>query len=225
LLLDSGRPKAPWLHDSYHCILYLQAATTISIDLPQVSIHTVNTSIFTFRGKSSLRVKLKSARGAWLGFGNMDGKQPEKGCFNCTKRRIICDRTGPNCQKCQKKGLQCPGYGTRYRFKAEISSKPAKPATLGLPKSAVKIPSSLKWVECQPQHEKGSFASADDDVQEEGVEGILSHPLEVPTEQNKMVHSQRSFDLVISTGVARPLNTLDAQTRFLFSHCRLSLSM
>lgn len=37
-------------------------------------------------------------------------------CFNCTKRRIICDLTPNKCKKCEKKGLECPGYGVRYRF-------------------------------------------------------------------------------------------------------------
>ncbi|OTB04129.1 hypothetical protein M426DRAFT_262353 [Hypoxylon sp. CI-4A] len=46
---------------------------------------------------------------------NNDGNT-KKACYNCTKRRIICDKTGNSCNKCAKKNLTCPGYGIRYRF-------------------------------------------------------------------------------------------------------------
>ncbi|KAE8373370.1 hypothetical protein BDV26DRAFT_69171 [Aspergillus bertholletiae] len=38
-----------------------------------------------------------------------------KGCYNCSQRRLNCDRGNP-CQKCVKKGLHCSGLGVRYRF-------------------------------------------------------------------------------------------------------------
>ncbi|CAH0057046.1 unnamed protein product [Clonostachys solani] len=39
-----------------------------------------------------------------------------KGCSMCTKRRIRCDLSAPSCKKCIKKGLSCPGYGSRIRW-------------------------------------------------------------------------------------------------------------
>lgn len=54
------------------------------------------------------------------------------GCYNCMKRRIKCDRTEPQCEKCLKKELECPGYGIRYRFAkpspSKTKAKIAKPA-------------------------------------------------------------------------------------------------
>ncbi|KAL5046727.1 hypothetical protein BDW71DRAFT_181697 [Aspergillus fruticulosus] len=38
-----------------------------------------------------------------------------RGCFQCTKRRIVCDRGEPTCHKCKKKGIECSGPG-RFRF-------------------------------------------------------------------------------------------------------------
>ncbi|KAL4890264.1 fungal-specific transcription factor domain-containing protein [Aspergillus ambiguus] len=38
-----------------------------------------------------------------------------RGCFQCSKRRIICDGAEPVCKKCQKKSLECSGLG-RFRF-------------------------------------------------------------------------------------------------------------
>ncbi|KIX05816.1 uncharacterized protein Z518_03788 [Rhinocladiella mackenziei CBS 650.93] len=37
-------------------------------------------------------------------------------CSTCVRRRIRCDRTLPQCVKCSKKGLACPGYGPRLRW-------------------------------------------------------------------------------------------------------------
>lgn len=48
----------------------------------------------------------------------MDMKQTESGekkatrqCWECLKRRLVCDHTLPLCKKCQKAGKDCPGYG------------------------------------------------------------------------------------------------------------------
>lgn len=46
-----------------------------------------------------------------------------KGCYDCNKRRIICDETEPQCLKCVKKGLQCSGMGLRYRFNDGVASR------------------------------------------------------------------------------------------------------
>ncbi|PSN72315.1 hypothetical protein BS50DRAFT_569829 [Corynespora cassiicola Philippines] len=38
---------------------------------------------------------------------------PEKAkrqCWECLKRRLVCDHTLPHCKKCQKAGKECPGY-------------------------------------------------------------------------------------------------------------------
>ncbi|KAH8700294.1 hypothetical protein BGW36DRAFT_446821 [Talaromyces proteolyticus] len=44
-------------------------------------------------------------------------KRPKiKGCHECSRRRIDCDRGQPACQKCVSKGLECSGLGTIYRF-------------------------------------------------------------------------------------------------------------
>lgn len=45
------------------------------------------------------------------------------GCYQCSRRRIDCDRQQPTCQKCAKKGLACSGLGIRYRFNGSIASR------------------------------------------------------------------------------------------------------
>ncbi|OTB00950.1 hypothetical protein M426DRAFT_225434 [Hypoxylon sp. CI-4A] len=41
-----------------------------------------------------------------------------KGCYECSQRRISCDRRHPSCEKCVAKGLECSGIaGQRPRFR------------------------------------------------------------------------------------------------------------
>lgn len=43
-----------------------------------------------------------------------------KGCYECSQRRIHCDRTQPQCAKCLARGLACSGLGIRYRFNHDV---------------------------------------------------------------------------------------------------------
>ena len=44
-------------------------------------------------------------------------------CRTCIKRRVKCDRTSPDCYKCQSRRLQCPGFGARLRWGQGIASR------------------------------------------------------------------------------------------------------
>lgn len=37
-------------------------------------------------------------------------KKSTRQCWECLKRRLVCDRTLPHCKKCTKTGKACPGY-------------------------------------------------------------------------------------------------------------------
>lgn len=41
---------------------------------------------------------------------NMD-ENPRRHCWECLRRRVVCDYTRPACNRCTKSGIQCPGYG------------------------------------------------------------------------------------------------------------------
>lgn len=79
-------------------------------------------------------------------------------CYHCTKRRIVCDLTEPKCNKCAKKGLDCPGYGIRYRFadgktasstefEPAASSRNASSSSSASSLSAKRRQPDLKWVD------------------------------------------------------------------------------
>ncbi|EUC40020.1 hypothetical protein COCMIDRAFT_10017 [Bipolaris oryzae ATCC 44560] len=46
----------------------------------------------------------------------------ERGCFQCSCRRIVCDKTEPSCRKCAKKGIECSGIG-RIRFAGGVARR------------------------------------------------------------------------------------------------------
>ncbi|KAF4470556.1 acriflavine sensitivity control acr-2 [Fusarium albosuccineum] len=46
-----------------------------------------------------------------------------KGCHECSKRRIHCDRTEPSCNKCISRGLNCSGLGIRHRFNKGVAAR------------------------------------------------------------------------------------------------------
>ncbi|KAF4978534.1 hypothetical protein FZEAL_5106 [Fusarium zealandicum] len=51
-------------------------------------------------------------------------KRPKvRGCYQCSRRRIDCDRQEPTCGKCSSKGLACSGLGLRYRFNDGIAAR------------------------------------------------------------------------------------------------------
>jgi hypothetical protein len=37
-------------------------------------------------------------------------KKASRQCWECLKRRLVCDHTLPGCKKCRKAGKECPGY-------------------------------------------------------------------------------------------------------------------
>ncbi|OTA53463.1 hypothetical protein K449DRAFT_390307 [Hypoxylon sp. EC38] len=78
-----------------------------------------------------------------------DQDDKKKSCYNCVKRRIICDKTGTHCNKCAKKNLVCPGYGIRYRFAKGTTSSSVAPASSseGERARAKHQRKNYKWIE------------------------------------------------------------------------------
>ncbi|VUC30716.1 unnamed protein product [Clonostachys rosea] len=44
-------------------------------------------------------------------------------CYQCSQRRIHCDRGTPVCQKCRSRNLDCSGLGVRHRFHTGVASR------------------------------------------------------------------------------------------------------
>jgi hypothetical protein len=59
-------------------------------------------------------------------------------CRKCKSRRIICDRALPKCRKCGTRSLECPGYGSQWKWvegtakKAKRKQQPSRDLTVHL---------------------------------------------------------------------------------------------
>ncbi|KAK1832600.1 arginine metabolism regulation protein II [Podospora conica] len=47
----------------------------------------------------------------------MEANLKKKKCWECRRRRLVCDSTRPGCTKCQSAGRPCPGYGLNKPLK------------------------------------------------------------------------------------------------------------
>ncbi|KAF7560409.1 hypothetical protein G7046_g3748 [Stylonectria norvegica] len=142
-----------------------------------------------------------------------------KGCYNCVKRRIICDKTGTRCQKCAKKGLTCPGYGIRYRFAHEVrSQKPASTAPFEQNNVTSRFSSTLKWVHTSIDKESmGTIEAAP----------IRKAIMELPTSETEReqrtddTELDENMEVISSTcrvGQPRTLEMMDANSRWMFHY-------
>ena len=60
----------------------------------------------------------------------------QKSCWECSRRRLVCDETHPTCRKCSDVGIVCPGYSNAKplrwlapgRVNARIRRKPRRKA-------------------------------------------------------------------------------------------------
>lgn len=71
-------------------------------------------------------------------------------CWECHKRRLVCDYTLPHCKKCQKAGKECPGYDEQKPLQwvepGKVTSKRRKKDS----------PSKVYVVACTAQKETSS---------------------------------------------------------------------
>lgn len=71
-------------------------------------------------------------------------KDADRQCWDCIKRRLVCDRALPHCRKCQKAGRQCSGYDDTKPLQwvetGMVSSRKRKKKDSGPPKAYIVTP-------------------------------------------------------------------------------------
>lgn len=128
-----------------------------------------------------------------------------KGCYQCSKRRIICDMGEPRCLKCMKRGLECSGNGIRYRFNVGIASR-GRLTGLSTPVTDVKRPSRPP----SPNEKSRSRRTADKRAtitRKGNSDAANQSPQQCP------------FNTYRQMPVLPWLEPLNAHSRFLFNHC------
>lgn len=174
-----------------------------------------------------------------------------KPCYNCVKRRIICDRSPARCRKCVKKGLTCPGYGIRYRFAHEFregrkqateatadadaatTAVPGPAPVAGSPASASVAASSsveyysgpLTWVESETVATLSQPVVRRGDDNQHAAEDAESNATTPSSESNS--GSERYDELVTRSdfGTPRTIALMDAKSRWMFNYCKSPFSL
>lgn len=174
----------------------------------------------------------------------MSGKLP-LGCHNCSKRRIKCDQTKPECEKCLRKGLACPGYGKRYRFTDGIAASGKKTGKstplegiLNTPTpQPFQLSSSLTWPgECAT--DAHGISSTTDGISQSASQLSTSSPgLSVASNETGLWSSPSNPTLslfserhcinsqmfpTVGYPLSRPIEVLDARDRELLAYCKLT---
>ncbi|ORY07025.1 fungal-specific transcription factor domain-domain-containing protein [Clohesyomyces aquaticus] len=61
---------------------------------------------------------------------DVDMPAPKRQCWECARRRLVCDYGTPSCKKCDKAGVTCPGYGDKKPLKwvgiGQVTSRPRR---------------------------------------------------------------------------------------------------
>lgn len=138
------------------------------------------------------------------------------GCYQCSRRRIDCDRTEPTCGKCSAKGIKCSGLGLRYRFNDGIAAR-GKFVGKSLP--------IIDGVEANTAETASASVSSckrqNDPFRASGYETVEQYPVEI---DNTTEEEHGIQDLVVSSHVPISidwgLDHVDPKSRFCLGYCK-----
>jgi hypothetical protein len=171
-----------------------------------------------------------------------------KPCYNCVKRRIVCDKSPVRCRKCVKKGLVCPGYGIRYRFAHEFRDPksggagaavtPAGPARPGSC-SGVEYAGPLTWVESETVATLSQSVArlgygrggGEGEIEEDDEDSNATTPSSESNSGSERGHSQYYNEAItrnpdgrivprFETETPRTIELIDAKSRWMFNYCK-----
>ncbi|KAH8692339.1 hypothetical protein BGW36DRAFT_387425, partial [Talaromyces proteolyticus] len=131
----------------------------------------------------------------------MVGVPRNKGCRNCISKRLKCDLTHPQCQRCIETGVRCPGYARVFKFQNEGPALQQRYMRGGGEPSSARTRSSKKG---QQEKEIGSERSG---------ERRRYKGQGVPSEKNMCRALYKPFNLTIDESVSPSLavQTVSAQ--------------
>lgn len=177
----------------------------------------------------------------------------ERGCFQCSRRRIICDKTEPSCHKCAKKGIECSGLG-RIRFAEGVARrgrlKDCKVPKTGSDDGSKELPTtiefqSLRWPgEGRAKKKKEKKSDWDktaerpptseidlsSEAQAGGRESSLATANTNADSENDVEDIGRGHNSTMAAyskpyRMAPWVAPTDSKLRMLFSYCKLQLSI
>ncbi|KAI1632163.1 hypothetical protein F4809DRAFT_110050 [Biscogniauxia mediterranea] len=116
-----------------------------------------------------------------------DGRK--KHCWECRRRRLVCDSTQPTCNRCRQARIVCPGYEDhqplRWLAPGKVTSRNRRPKGEGRAKSNANANAGAR----KGIHEKKEGQEKEEDL----AEGLL---LEVrPISKSQLVETIMRFEL------------------------------
>lgn len=147
------------------------------------------------------------------------------GCYQCSRRRIDCDRQHPICQKCKTKGLECSGLGIRYRFNSGLASRgklvgetiPTRLSYGGETDAGRSSPINVKSGSLRACHKKASnHISQDKGTARGNQRRSLFKDTYTTTEDSEWTTENDENGAVI---IRRPLIHVDGENQYLMQYC------
>ncbi|PYH83284.1 hypothetical protein BO82DRAFT_373338 [Aspergillus uvarum CBS 121591] len=133
-----------------------------------------------------------------------------RGCFQCTQRRIVCDRAEPSCQKCLKKGIECSGLG-RFRFgngvatRGKLKGSPIPVLNVdpvSVYKQSVPIVSQIRWSHERKKRVRKSHASKSVSNAPVGAQGDTVEWVSVMSLENCLLPRSTPADAITTTSTS-----------------------
>jgi hypothetical protein len=130
-------------------------------------------------------------------------------CWECHRRRLVCDFSHPGCRKCYTAGVECPGYGEK---------KPLKWITAGV------VTSRLRKMTIQPTTTKQHVAEDRSDGQVAALslsvprDRLVTEPGAIVEAAYVLINSQ----YLHSTGVYLPAPASRKLVHYFLSHGKSS---
>jgi hypothetical protein len=177
----------------------------------------------------------------------------ERGCFQCSRRRIVCDRTEPSCRKCAKKNIECSGLG-RIRFAEGVARrgrfKGCKVPKAGGDDGCEELPTttefqSLRWPGEERAEKRRKKSDLDQSAEELPAPATIT-PAEIQSDQKdasspapsetyedleaEVEDIGRGHDSIVADDsqpyeIAPWVAPIDPKLRMLFSYCTLPSSV
>lgn len=171
----------------------------------------------------------------------------ERGCFQCSRRRIVCDRTEPSCLKCAKKGIECSGLG-RIRFVEGVARrgrfKDCRVPKAGGSDGCMELPTTtgfqaLRWPgeegaskrrRCDLDKTTGEPSTLADSQANRGV-ALSAAPTRIDEDPDADVEDiGRGDDSIVAVrfqpcAITPWIAPIDPKLRMLFSYCKIPPSL
>jgi hypothetical protein len=144
-------------------------------------------------------------------------QKSRNGCLTCKKKRLKCDESKPACQNCIKKGIDCGGYSTTFKWKSfeetsasqKVKRPPPKVKKQGDMKRSMSLPDNNMLEEAMQQASLSIAGKSSDELarqtelMKQGKNPFTKRTLTQVAEEPNFTHSPGSSPVEFTTSSIR----------------------